>query len=1168
MSSRSTISTDEFVPGRKLLVHIAENGHSYEFECDGSTFVEAIQRSIESLCGLHISDQLLLCRNTSLDSQQNLAYYKLPQDNCEVFLYNKSRLHADSPRPSAETIDIPNVVIPAPPSPSQSPHPLDEASDPALKALASYERQFRYHFQYANAIYGSTRTKFEVCKRLFREMQVQERALETAQGNLGHTFRKLHQRYAEFVRCFNQQHRYHSELLNNFERDVERLRSVKLLPLLQNDSRKCLLDLVKENDLRKWADTCFNSHKQFESKVLQLKQNFGDLNRRMDGVFLDMDSTGIKDLELMMKDHQKVLSDQKSIMQSLSKDVNTVKKLVDDINCQPSRSLRPHDAISALGPMYEVHEKNHLPKVQNCDHVIAKLLDNSTAKKNEMNTVVHFCMQKVKSAQFNIKDMMNELHAFQEVMGHKEKEFDNLKLVHGISHAYRACLAEVVRRKSSSKLYMGLAGQFAERLAAERETEIRRREGFCKAWSKYIPHDILASMGLFDSPSQCDVNIVPFDTNLIDIDVVDVDRYAPQSLIGIQPGFERSKSVRSYGETSADSSNITTSEENAADPSEKFEFEGLIEGCLPVDISGTSKFEVENARLKAELASAIALICTFNAEIGYEIFDEADSDNLLKNMKEKTTEALHSKDEYIKHIQSMLNMKQVQCATYEKRIQELEQRLADQYNAGQKISFDKNASESLISMLKIDGYRGDIYGDEEAPSTCVLSTVTMGEASCTSAFADPRLDLITTQPGKLGEGTDENMIDLSGMLNINSGDPSHKPIDASMLEPIHDDHQAGDDDEERVSQEDKDEVGETETKSGKEAQQFSLTADNSDVNTRVCGIFPGGIATNLNLESKLRDNVVLNLHSAIAERSGQFDIQENKLNVALEEIRSLKRELEIRRDLLDESQMNCAHLENCLHEAREEARTNLCAAERRASEYNALRATAVKMHSLFERFRNCVTALDGAVNFSDSLRTFALSLGSGSADDEDDVSTNFRKCIVVIADKASLLIRRVEHLSKQMEDQRELIKTLYGKHQLDKQASKEKISFLHMEVHELAAFVLNSAGNYEAINRNCPNYFLSSESVALFSEHSSRRPTYIIGQIVHIEKQIARPPPSSSSQISQDDLKEQPLCSENNTHLPSVSGKNSSNSYGISAGCEYFIVTIAMLPDTIHSTPS
>lgn len=71
--------------------------------------------------------------------------------------------------------------------------------------------------------------------------------------------------------------------------------------------------------------------------------------------------------------------------------------------------------------------------------------------------------------------------------------------------------------------------------------------------------------------------------------------------------------------------------------------------------------------------------------------------------------------------------------------------------------------------------------------------------------------------------------------------------------------------------------------------------------------------------------------------------------------------------------MNCVHLENCLHEAREDAHTNLCAADRRASEYNALRLKAVKMHSLFERFRSCVTS-GAAVSFADSFRSLALSL--------------------------------------------------------------------------------------------------------------------------------------------------------------------------------------------------
>lgn len=71
--------------------------------------------------------------------------------------------------------------------------------------------------------------------------------------------------------------------------------------------------------------------------------------------------------------------------------------------------------------------------------------------------------------------------------------------------------------------------------------------------------------------------------------------------------------------------------------------------------------------------------------------------------------------------------------------------------------------------------------------------------------------------------------------------------------------------------------------------------------------------------------------------------------------------------------MNCAHLENCLHEAREEARINKCAAERRAAEYEAIRSSALKIHSLFERLRGCITA-PGVPGLADSLRSLSLSL--------------------------------------------------------------------------------------------------------------------------------------------------------------------------------------------------
>ncbi|KAG8069997.1 hypothetical protein GUJ93_ZPchr0006g45974 [Zizania palustris] len=1090
---------DAAVPlGQKLLVHVAENGHSFEFECGGGTAVEAIQRSIERLCGIPPADQLLLCGNTSLDGAHHLAYYKLPRDDREVFLYNKVRLHADSPRPAPESIDIPEPSIPPAPQPHDSP-PLEASADPALKALVSYETTFRYHFQVANTVYQSSVAKHEVCRRLLREGQVQERALDTARSNLEHTARKLTQRYSDFVKCFSQQHRGHGEMLTNFERDVQRLRAVRLHPMLQSEGRRTLLDLIKENDLRKLADGCFSSHKQFDVKVSQLKANFMELKKRLDNLFNVMSSSGCKDLDAVIKDHKRYIGDQKSIMQSLSKDVDTSKSLL--MTAQTASFLHPYALMMQF-----------------------------------LQLVASMNMQRVKSAQIGIKDMMNELHAFQEVMGHQDRDFDNLKLVSGLGHAYRACLAEVVRRKSSFKLYTGMAGQLAEKLAMERETELRRRDAFLRTWSKYIPEDIMVSMGLFDSPSQCDVTVAPFDCNLLPIDVDDVEKFAPQSLVGSFLKSERSQLPKSSLSNSSISGSLSKSEQCPQNADDKMDFQDFLGGCNTVDIAGTSKLEVENARLKAELASAIAVLCSFGAEYGYESIDEGQIDNVLKDAREKTAAALSAKDEYANHLQSMLKEKQEQCLSYEKRIQELEERLANQYIQGHMTSGSKDASDSLLSAFKANDC--NLHHSSGGRQTQVRdeSSVAMDEASSTYE-----------QPSKQTEGGDENMTDISGALNLQLLGCTN--LDAFMAElPQDSEHKF-------VNSDNK----------GRIPTPFTMTDTSGVPIEDPLSILNSRTNEHHTLELRNKELLVSELQNTLENKSKKLEETEGKLNALVGEVNSLKKELEHTQGLLDESQMNCVQLENCLHEAREEARTNKCSADRRAVEYDALRSSALRIHGLFERLNSCVAA-PGMSGFADSLRALALSLASVKKD-EGDSTIQFQQCIKILADKVGFLSRqssellerysRIEGahrvLVRELEEKKDSMKNLYSKLQLEKQVSKEKISFSRFKVHELAVFVQNPAGHYEAINRNCSNYFLSEESVALFTEHHPRHLAYIIGQIVHIERLIAKAP-SHGDQME--------------ASRPDSGGQRSPasmlNPYNLPAGCEYFLVTVAMIPDTIR----
>ncbi|CAK9172056.1 unnamed protein product [Ilex paraguariensis] len=866
----------------KLLVHIAENGHSFELDCDEYTLVEAVQRFLESASGIQLNDQLLLCLDMKLESQRPLSAYKLPSEDQEVFLFNKARIRSNSQRPAPEQAEIIEIQDPPSPSPSHSPHPLDDALDPALKALPSYERQFRYHYQRGHVIYNRTQVRYEACDRILRELKVQERALEIAGGNLDHYYRMILQNYMNFVKCYSQQHQSHSNLLVNFAKVIEKLRSCKLLPALQTSNRKCLLDFVKEENLQKLVEDCSSSHVQFENKVSEFKHEFGELKCKVENLFSSKAAFHIRELEATIKDHQRYLIEQKSIMQALSKDVNTVKKLVDDcLISQLSSSLRPHDAVSALGPMYDGHDKSYLPKMQACERAIFSLLDFCKNKKNEMNIFVHIYMQEIAYSQFTIKDVRYKFSVFTEALNRQNDQFEHLKVIRGIGPAYRACLAEVVRRKASMKLYMGMAGQLAEKLATKRDAEVRRREEFLKVHSSYIPRDILASMGLYDTPNQCDVNITPFDSNLLDIDISDLDRYAPECLVGLSSKNEKHGTSKGLYSMSNDGSQSTEFEENAVDSSEKYDSDDLVEGSELVEIAGTSKLEVENAKLKAELASAIALICSISPEYECESLDDSKVESLLKNAAEKTVEALHLKDEYGKHLQSMLKIKQMQCESYEKRIKELEQRLSDQYLQGNKTSVDGDTSNFALPTVKPDDSKSEISGDGEAHMPHV-STEAMDEVSCASSSLHVKLEL-----SKQSKGFDENMTDSSGMLN--------PQLDSSMLEPHHDEGHPCD-------------------KEGKDGGMVLATSSMAMSMTQPLNALPSETAVEPGLDSKISADLVLELqsalaekselHSAIAEKSTQLDETETKLKTLMDEVAKLGRELENNRKLLDESQVS------------------------------------------------------------------------------------------------------------------------------------------------------------------------------------------------------------------------------------------------------------------------
>lgn len=385
------------------------------------------------------------------------------------------------------------------------------------------------------------------------------------------------------------------------------------------------------------------------------------------------------------------------------------------------------------------------------------------------------------------------------------------------------------------------AGQLAEKLASKREAEVARREEFLRVQSMYIQRDVLQAMGLFENPSQCIVNIAPFDMNLLDIDIDDVERYAPESLVGrlmrgpdqkmrggspslSNSGFQSGWSFylfhhswRFFDVPDADTLEsrvfrfmlwhvvtfcfdllcVAGGSQGTADSSR--DDQDLDDDSEVGDeIAGTSKLEVENAWLKSELASAVAMLC--NLDLEYELEEGADDSQEPEKVAErggraqiatqKTSEALQAKDDYAKQLLEVLSMRQAQCNSYEKRVRELEQRLAEQHMQMQKYERNnrrKNQGGGLGECEQVEQGRREegadssdtsaVTGDGAGRTQGVLDPMDEGVISniqgSFSASIETRTDSAGGERGGTREGGDEVMSDVSGGVSV---------TDAGMLE--------------------------------------------------------------------------------------------------------------------------------------------------------------------------------------------------------------------------------------------------------------------------------------------------------------------------------------------------------------------------------------------------
>eukprot|EP00873_Tetraselmis_striata_P002870 jgi/Tetstr1/423134/TSEL_013903.t1 len=536
-----------------MLIFVAHNGKTLELDVQPTTRVDAVQHALAALSGIPAQDQIITCNGARLDPSKPLSSYELPapagkapaleastskqaetKGAPEVFLYSRAMLRSDSQAPLAE--QVADICVEEPPEPQGAPcpHPLDDLSlAPALRALPARERGFKHHLAVAQALWVASQDRYRTCQRLLSEQEVQSMAIDAARANVEVHYSYICKVFSAFMEKYTALQQAQRDVLLGFERDMEQLGATELHPAAQADGRRLLVDLIPKERLREWADNCRIAREAFAVKVADLEAIFAALRSEVESLFMTAPSVDLDELGKRMEEAHGQLDMEASVLQCLEKDFSTVQKLVEDtVRQMASRradAIEPTDTCVAVDSMNHSHLIDLLPQIRSCDAQLAAFMGNCVECKSQMTADVVQQLRQISAMQSRIRDMRNKLAVFQEVAGKQGELFAELCLVSRVPNAYRACLAEVVRRRAFSELFANQAAQLAERMAALREKEVGRADAFRAHVERYIPADLQASLGLTVPPPLCEVNIPRQGGGLPEVSMADVQALPKES---------------------------------------------------------------------------------------------------------------------------------------------------------------------------------------------------------------------------------------------------------------------------------------------------------------------------------------------------------------------------------------------------------------------------------------------------------------------------------------------------------------------------------------------------------------------------------------------------------------------------------------------------------------
>ncbi|XP_044588148.1 RB1-inducible coiled-coil protein 1-like [Cotesia glomerata] len=460
--------------------------------------VGELKEAIERECGvLAVHQVLLMSGGESLEPHARVCSYSAGTDTNPIYLFSKAAIESQVP--------------PIPHTDYSTDVDLVEQITASLAMPATYATLVA-RAQLAQQCCAIARDQTRTCERLVHDQHLQQQGWAAVVANLEDITQMFKSKADLLQQSFTQylaERQQHMQLLNNFNKDLDTLSKIPILPALRAQAEGLLSvddgdEIIEPNNcevmsLLRWisakdnqssleqvAEQCSRGLEQFDERMMEALKS--EVNAAIDASNKP-EMKEIKGLGERLFALEQLMAQTKRLVQEQG-------ELAQGFHQNQTRANNLGDA-SVLPDLCASHRKQLAVMMENYSQ-LRDIRRRCTRAKEELSVNIYQRLKWIMYVENKMMEVNGKLVMYHENLKRLRRHLEVLLQIHLAPQMYVSAVSEVVRRRTFSQAFLVWASNLACQLLTVHNEEIARRREFQSKFDGHFLNSLFP--GLEDVP--------------------------------------------------------------------------------------------------------------------------------------------------------------------------------------------------------------------------------------------------------------------------------------------------------------------------------------------------------------------------------------------------------------------------------------------------------------------------------------------------------------------------------------------------------------------------------------------------------------------------------------------------------------------------------------------